>query len=186
MRRKDKEVSDRRIIDDILKTASVCRLAMVDRGEPYIVPVNYGYRDGVLYVHSALVGRKIDILNRHARVCFEVESSAVITKHSEPCHWGAKARSIVGYGSVEIITNREDKQRGLDIIMAHYGKTDPNLYDEKQLAAVVILRLVVESVSCKQLGHWDEEVPQVPSPTPAGVMPTAEAPSAPPSGIAGL
>ena len=42
--------------------------------------------------------------------------------------------------------------------MAHHGKADPNLYDERQLAAVVILRVTIESVACKQLGHWDEEV----------------------------
>jgi hypothetical protein len=166
MRRKDKEVTDRRIIDDILATATICRLAMVDGGEPYIIPVNYGYRDGALFVHSASAGRKIDILRRHPRVCFEIESSAFITKHAEPCHWGANARSIVGYGTVEIVTDREEKKRGLDIIMAHYGKTDPNLYDEKQLAAVVILRIAIESIACKQLGHWDEAAPnQRPEPT---------------------
>ena len=174
MRRKDKKVTDRRIIDNIFATATICRLAMVDGGEPYIVPVNYGYRDGALYVHSASVGRKIDILFRHPRVCFEIESSTVITKHAEPCHWGAKARSIVGYGPVEIITDYEEKKRGLDIIMAHYGKMDPNLYDEKQLAAVVVLRVTIESVACKQLGHWDEEVPnQSPEPTRIAVTPRA-------------
>ena len=130
---------------------------MVDGGEPYIVPVNYGYRDGALYIHSSSVGRKIEILNRHPRVCFEIESPAAITKHAEPCRWGAKARSIVGYGTVEIFTDVEAKKRGLDIIMAHYGKTDPNTYDEQQLAAVVILRVLIESVACKQLGNWDEK-----------------------------
>lgn len=155
MRRKEKEVTDRRIIDHLLATATICRLAMVDGGEPYLVPVNYGYRDGNLYVHSAPAGRKIDLLRRHPRVCFEIESSAVLTKHAEPCHWGTKARSIVGYGSVEIISDFEGKRRGLDIIMAQHGKTDPNRYDEKQLAAIVILRVAIESMTCKQLGKWD-------------------------------
>ena len=84
MRRKDKETTDPRIIDNVLSTASICRLAMVDRGELYLIPVNYGYRDGALYVHSASAGRKIDVLCRHPRVCFEIESPAVITQHAEP------------------------------------------------------------------------------------------------------
>jgi hypothetical protein len=174
MRRKDKEVTDRQIIDHVLSTATICRLAMVDDGEPYIVPVNYGYRDGALYVHSASAGRKIDVLCRHPRVCFEIESSAVITTHAEPCHWGTKARSIVGYGSVEIISDCEEKRRGLDIIMAQHGKTDPNMYDEKQLAAVVILRVAIERITCKQLGHWDDGMAnQAPLPIRPAVTPRA-------------
>ena len=155
MRRKDKEITDQRIINDLLCTAEICRVAMVDEGEPYIVPLNYGFRDNALCVHSAAVGRKIDILRRNSRVCFEVESDSAIVRHNEPCHWGTKSRSIVGYGRVVIITDYEEKKRGLDIILAHYGKAGPNVYDEKQLHAVVILRIAIESVACKQLGDWN-------------------------------
>jgi hypothetical protein len=35
------------------------------------------------------------------------------------------------------------------------GRQDPNRYDEKQLAAIVILRVAIESMTCKQLGKWD-------------------------------
>jgi hypothetical protein len=61
---------------------------------------------------------------------------------------------LIGYGRVEILTDCQEKRRGLDIIMAHYGKTDQNVYDEKQLRAVVILKISIESVVCKQLGDW--------------------------------
>lgn len=154
MRRKEKEVTEGAIINGIFATAEVCRIAMVDDGEPYLVPLNYGYREGTLYIHSAAAGRKIEILRRKNRVCFEIESPGTIVKHPEPCHWGTKARSLVGWGRVEIITDHEEKRRGLDIIMAHYGKTDQNVFDEKQLRAVVILKISIESVSCKQLGDW--------------------------------
>lgn len=155
MRRKDKEVIDQTIINGLFATAEVCRLAMVDNGEPYIVPLNYGYRDHALYFHSAAAGRKLDILKRNPTVCFEIETLATIIKHAEPCHWGTKARSLIGYGRVEIIADPLEKKRGLDIIMAHHGQTEPNMYDERQLRAVVILKLMVESVTCKQLGNWD-------------------------------
>jgi putative acetyltransferase len=36
MRRKDKEVTDAKIINEILTSAEVCRLAMVDDGQPYV------------------------------------------------------------------------------------------------------------------------------------------------------
>ncbi len=154
MRRKEKEVTHDRIIKAVFATAQVCRIAMVDNGEPYIVPLNFGYRDHALYIHSAAAGRKIDILKRNATVCFELESTSEIIKHAEPCHWGTKSRSVIGYGRVEIVTDPKEKERGLDIIMAHYGKTDQNVFDQRQLRAVVILKIRISSVTCKQLGDW--------------------------------
>jgi nitroimidazol reductase NimA-like FMN-containing flavoprotein (pyridoxamine 5'-phosphate oxidase superfamily) len=56
MRRKDKQVTDPAVIGDLFSSGRVCRLAMVDDGEPFVVPVNYGYADNVLYIHSAAVG----------------------------------------------------------------------------------------------------------------------------------
>ena len=155
MRRREKEVVDRRIIEALLEAGQVCRLAMVDDGEPYLVPLNYGYAADALFIHSAAVGRKMDVLRRNNRVCFEIESPVTIVQHPEPCHWGARARSVIGYGRVEIVTDPELKRAGFDVIMRHYGKRDANLYDEKQLAAVVVLKVVIESMSCKQLGQWE-------------------------------
>jgi len=183
MRRNEKEVKDQRVIDELLMGANVCRLAMVDDGEPYVIPVNFGYSGGALYIHSAPAGRKMDVLRRNPRVCFEIESSVTIMRHIEPCHWGARARSVVGYGRAEIVTADKEKRRGLDIIMAQCGKTDPSDYDEKHLARMIILRIPIESLSCKQLGHWKVELPsQTPEPTPLAVMPPAGQEGAPARG----
>ena len=65
MRRKEKEIKDKKEIEQIFKEAHVCRLGMVDGKIPYIVPMNFGYRDNILYFHSALSGRKIDILKNN-------------------------------------------------------------------------------------------------------------------------
>ncbi len=155
MRRKDHEITNPQILTDLLATALVCRLALVDDGEPYLVPLNYGYRDNALYFHSAPVGRKIDALRRNNRVCFEVESPHEIVRHEQPCEWGVKVRSIVGYGRVDFVTDLEEKRRALDVLMAQHGKTDTNTYDPRQLAAVAVLRLEIESMAGKQLGRWD-------------------------------
>ena len=41
MRRKDREITDRDCIDDIIEACDCCRLGFCDEGEPYIVPVSY-------------------------------------------------------------------------------------------------------------------------------------------------
>ena len=40
---------------------------------PYVVPVNFGYKDDCLYIHSSLQGLKMDILRVNANVCFEID-----------------------------------------------------------------------------------------------------------------
>ena len=59
MRRKDREITDRAEIEAILNEAMVCRIGLADDGEPYVVPVSFGYEDGSVYIHSAPEGKKI-------------------------------------------------------------------------------------------------------------------------------
>lgn len=155
MRRKQNEITDRRIIEEILSKSEVCRIAMIDGDKPYIVPLNYGYFGNALYFHSAPLGKKIDLLKINNKVCFEIEYSTEIIKHEEACHWGAKYRSVIGYGKIDFITDFEQKKAGLDVIMAHYGSSDNNVYEEKQVNFVVILKLNIEEIYGKQLGNWE-------------------------------
>ena len=71
MRRKEKEITDRGEIEAIIHQSDVCRLAMADAGGHYIVPLNFGFSENSLYLHTAQKGRKIDILKKNPRVFFE-------------------------------------------------------------------------------------------------------------------
>ena len=53
MRRIDKEISDIKTIELILKEADHCVIALSDNNSPYIVPMNFGYQDHNLYLHSS-------------------------------------------------------------------------------------------------------------------------------------
>jgi hypothetical protein len=64
MRRSDKKIKHKRIIEWILKEAQVCRIAVCNDNKPYIVPMNFAYNDNCLYLHSACEGMKIDILRK--------------------------------------------------------------------------------------------------------------------------
>jgi hypothetical protein len=74
MRRKDKEISDIALIEDIITKARVCRLALYDNARPYIVPLCFGYKDNILYFHSAPEGKKLSLLRNNNRVCFEFDT----------------------------------------------------------------------------------------------------------------
>jgi len=73
MYRRDQEITDRIEMDRIIHTAMVCRLGLSDDGQPYVVPLNFGYDGSVVYMHSARQGRKLEIISRNPRVCLEFD-----------------------------------------------------------------------------------------------------------------
>jgi uncharacterized protein len=154
MRRNDKEITDKQIIEEILTQSEICRIAMMDGNRPYIVPVNYGYSNGAIYIHGANQGKKIGLLKINNQVCFEIEQKSEIVKSETSCGWSTRYRSLIGYGTIDLITGFEQKKKGLDIIMAHYGKTENNHYNDLQVELIVILKLNIEQVTAKQSGDW--------------------------------
>jgi uncharacterized protein len=149
MRRREREIQDEKEIQDILEKGLVCRLGLCDGQQPYIVPMNYGYRDGCLYFHCARDGRKIDILKSNDRVCIEVDVDTRIVPGDAPCRWTAKYRSVIGFGRARIIEDETQKRAGLDAIMAHHGASGGE-YDEKSLRLTCVIKVVLESMTGKQ------------------------------------
>ena len=67
VRRQDREIKDEAEIEGLMKKATVCHLVLTDGAEPYAVPVSYGYEKNAIHFHSALEGRKVDILKKTTR-----------------------------------------------------------------------------------------------------------------------
>ena len=154
MRRLDKKITDPSVIDDILLHSDICRLGLVDNDEAYIVPVNYAYQDGIIYIHSAFAGRKMELLKTNNRVSFEIELHHEIIKSDVPCGWTAKYRSLMGKGFVTIDNDNAAKKLGMDLIMRKYGADMELNYEEGSLSRMTMLLLTIESVTGKQSGSW--------------------------------
>ncbi len=71
MRRKDKQITDRTMMDKILKEAEILHLALSDNGTPYALCMNFGYDGEAIYIHGALEGKKMDILKANPVVSFQ-------------------------------------------------------------------------------------------------------------------
>ena len=76
MRKKNREITNRKEIDEIIRDSQVCRLALSVDDIPYLVPLSFGYDGAAIYIHTALEGKKIDYFELNPRVCFEFEASA--------------------------------------------------------------------------------------------------------------
>jgi uncharacterized protein len=120
VRRKDREITDRTEINSILHEATVCRIGLADGGVPYVVPVCFGYEHGAVYIHTAPEGKKIGLIGKDPRCCFEVDICDHIVRRERPCSWGMQYRSVIGFGRAHILEDPEEKRHGLHCIMRHY------------------------------------------------------------------
>ncbi len=149
MRRKDREITDRKKIESIIHKALICRLAMVDENRPYIVPLCFGYRDMTLYFHSAKKGKKLDLLKKNNRVCFEIDVDCKIKSDNKACEWGMEYKSVIGYGKAEFIEDFESKREALKMIMDGYSD---KLFDftEAETRRVTVFRVKISSMTGKE------------------------------------
>ena len=154
MRRSEREVIDKSVIDEILSKSSICRLGFAFDKVPYIVPVNYGYRENKIYIHSAPKGEKIELIKKCKTVCFEIELESEVMKDKLACNWTTHYRSIIGYGTIKIITDEAEKIKGMDIIMAQHGGLEKNKFSTGSLSRMVILELEIDRLTAKQAGEW--------------------------------
>ena len=153
MRRKDRQITEIEAIRAILDKAKVLHLAMIDGARPYVVPMNYGYAlaDGrlTLYLHSAKEGRKLDVLQKNARVAFVLETDVSLVSGGDlPCKYGAAYASVMGEGRATILTDPVEKTDALTMLMK--TQTGRNFYiTEAMTDTVAVLRIDVEAFTAK-------------------------------------
>jgi nitroimidazol reductase NimA-like FMN-containing flavoprotein (pyridoxamine 5'-phosphate oxidase superfamily) len=111
MRRDDREINDCLEVELILQHASVCRIGLAVGDEPYIIPVSFGYENRTIYFHSALAGKKISMLKKNSRCCFEVDQVDNLIRGERPCDWGMRYRSVIGFGRAIFIEDARRRKR---------------------------------------------------------------------------
>lgn len=147
MRRKEREISDPKVLESIIKKANVCRLAMCEGDVPYVVPLCFGYEKGALYFHSAIEGRKLEILKKNPKVCFEIDIDCELIKSDDRCTM--KYKSVIGFGRASFIEVLEDKRNALDLIMRHYNQ-EPVPYPEPVLTNMLaVIKVEIEEMTGK-------------------------------------
>jgi nitroimidazol reductase NimA-like FMN-containing flavoprotein (pyridoxamine 5'-phosphate oxidase superfamily) len=137
-------------IEEVIERASVCRLGLVDDDEPYIIPVCFAYERGALYFHGNIKGRKVELIKKNNRVCFEVDIDVQLEKSEDPCDWVMKGKSVVGIGRATILEDDQEKLYALRLIMRHYSEGDFDFL-ESALASVLVVRIDISSITGKEI-----------------------------------
>ncbi len=104
-------------IDKLLGSQVTGRLGCVLNDRPYIVPINYVYRDEAIYAHSG-PGQKIDAMRKNPVVCFQVDEVISVF------NW----KSVILWGTFEELTDPGKRQQAMQGIIHRLMplNTDPS------------------------------------------------------------
>jgi len=149
MIRKEKEITDTSDIETVIAQTPVCRLGLSDGAAPYIVPLCFGYEDGTIYVHSALKGKKIDLIQTHPDVCVEFDTDVETIDSGRACNWGMSYKSVIAFGRASFLENRDEKKRALGIIIGHYSDKSFALPD-KAVDKTAVIKIEISRMTGKQ------------------------------------
>ena len=151
MRRKDREVIGTEQIFDILNRCDTISLAMNGGVAPYVIPMTFGCAmEGgriVVYFHSALGGRKWEILNRDPHVC--VEAHLYYKTVQEGSGITAKFESVIGTGVAEPVEDKAGKVAAFQVMLDHYRHSGFPAQSCKGLPDCAVFRVVLTEVSGK-------------------------------------
>ena len=152
MTKRERQVTDEKQILHILDTAKVLHLGLAVNDEPYVVPMNYGYtmEDGklVLYLHSAVRGKKLDMIRANPRVFFELDCDLAPFEGQKPCQYGLVYSSVMGRGTASIVEDVEEKKRAMVYLMKTQTHKDFEFRDE-WVSIVAVIRIDVEEYTAK-------------------------------------
>ena len=153
MRRKDREITDKDIIEAFIAKEQIVRIGFYEKDDIYLVPVNYGYslndEKYSFYFHGAKAGRKYELAKREPLVGFEIDGNYQLLEAEVACDFSAKFQSVIGTGILYLVDDEEEKKKGLNTIMRQTTQNADWNYSEEMLKAVAVFRLDVKKMSCK-------------------------------------
>lgn len=153
MRRKDREITEISKIQEVMEACTCLHLGLNDQGRVYVVPLNFGYElvddQFTLFFHGATEGRKTEVIRNNPCVGFEMETGYQLQPNAAACNYSAAFQSVIGEGTVEILTDPEEKRHALNKIMYHNTGREQWDFPEIMIKKTNVFRLAVERLTCK-------------------------------------
>ena len=152
MTKRERQITDPEQILNILDKSKVLHLGLCVDNEPYVVPLNYGYtmEDGKLtvYLHSAVRGKKLDMIQVNPKVFFEINCDIVPFDGVLPCQYGMTYSSIMAKGIARIVEDVEEKKKAMSILMKTQTGKDFS-FEDRLVSIVSVIRIDVSEYTAK-------------------------------------
>lgn len=157
---KTKTLTDRAEMEAVIAKCPYCMVGLTDdEGAPYVVPMNFAYVDGIVYLHSGPGGSKVRFAAQRPRVCLTFgEGHELVWMHEQmACSYSMKARSVMCRGRVRFVEDLVEKRRALELMMRHY--TDrPCGFSDPAVRHVLVWEVKVEEMTGKSFGLLPSEL----------------------------
>lgn len=143
---------DKETVFEILNQTSVCQVAFVQNGKPFIIPTIYGRKDDKLYFHGSVKSRLMNELGKGIDICINVTFVDGLVLARSLFHHSMNYRSVVLFGKAKLIVSNEAKMEALEIISNQILKgrwEEARLPNEGELKATEILEFTIESGAAK-------------------------------------
>ena len=152
MTKREFQITDESQIREILDKSKVLHLGLAVDNEPYVVPMNYGYclENGnlVLYLHSAVQGKKLDMIRSNPKVFFEMDCDRMPFEGDKPCQYGLVYSSIMGRGTARVVEDVEEKKQAMAILMRTQTEKDFE-FNDRLVSIVAVIRIDVTEYTAK-------------------------------------
>lgn len=152
MTKRERQVTDEQQIRGILDRAKFLHLGLAVNNEPYVVPMSYGYthENGrlVLYLHSAVRGKKLDMIRSNPNVFFELDCDQLPFEGQKPCQYGLSYSSVMGRGRATIVTDAQEKEKAMTLLMKTQTGKDFS-FTEELVSIVAVIRIDVTEYTAK-------------------------------------
>ena len=152
MTKREFQITDEAKIRQILDSAKVLHLGLAVDNEPYVVPMNYGYclEEGklTLYLHSAVQGKKLDMIRANSRVFFELDCDRMPFEGKLPCQYGMVYSSVMGRGTASIVEDVEEKKQAMTLLMKTQTGMDFD-FNDRLVSIVSVIRIDVTEYTAK-------------------------------------
>jgi uncharacterized protein len=141
-------------IENIIRKCDICFVGVVTpENLPYVIPMNFGFKDDVIYLHSAPTGRVITCIENNPNICitFSTDHELAFQHPQVACSYRMKSKSVIATGKVKFVEDMEEKRNALNIIMEQYSDKKFD-YNDPAVRNVKIWVVPIEEISCKEFG----------------------------------
>ncbi|WP_337863271.1 pyridoxamine 5'-phosphate oxidase family protein [Nitrososphaera sp.] len=122
------EIKSRQKMIDFMNSQPVGRVASIDAsGYPQVIPMNFVYADGAVYMHSHPFGEKIGNMLRNPKVGFEVDQHVCFLPSyyfhpTDASQADTLYISVVVKGKAMLVQDGREKAAALNALMEKYQK----------------------------------------------------------------
>ena len=150
--KREQRITDHARILELLDAGKVLHLGLCVDNEPYVIPMNYGYtmedEKLVLYLHSAVRGKKLDMIRENPKVYFEFATDLQPFGGVKPCQYGLAYSAVMGKGIATIVEDTEEKKRAMTVLMKTQTGKDFT-FTEEWVSIVAVIRIDVTEYTAK-------------------------------------